>query len=321
MAHEVILVNLGTPTAPTPEGVRAFLAEFLADPMVVDWPRWLWRPVLSGIVLRRRPARVAKLYESIWTDQGSPLAVATEQLAHGLDAATDARVTHAYRYGEPSLRAALSQALDRADHVTVLPLYAQHTASSSGSVIRLAQSVAASKDASKRLTIATLRPDAPAYVDALAACCKEAFAAFPDGRPEHLLVSFHSIPSRVNRKEGRRYTNDCERTAAALRAALGPVVPEATVTYQSKFGPEPWLGPQTEAVLSSLAAKGVRRVAVTAPGFLTPGLETLEELGVRAREVFLGAGGEQFALVAAPCEHRSLVSALRAASGAKKPAR
>ncbi|MCA9314092.1 MAG: ferrochelatase [Planctomycetes bacterium] len=311
---EIVLVNLGTPAAPTADGVRAFLAEFLSDPDVVDWPRWVWMPVLKGIILRRRPARVAELYASIWTEQGSPLAASTEALARDLaDHVGDrATVSHAYRYGEPAVADVIREARGRASRVIVVPLFAQPTASSSGTVERLARQVAREPRGAP-VVVHHVPPDDPHYIEAVAKRCEEALAAFPSGPAPHLVASFHSLPARVDRKEGRGYTSACRRTAEALTRALARTTETVEVAYQSKFGPEPWVGPPTEARLVALAESGVRRVMVAAPGFLTPGLETLEELGVRGREAFQAAGGEDFALVDAPAGRPELLRALASA--------
>ncbi|MGE0190511.1 MAG: ferrochelatase [Planctomycetota bacterium] len=310
---EIVLVNLGTPAAPTPDGVRSFLAEFLADPDVVDWPRWIWMPVLKGIILRRRPARVAELYASIWTGDGSPLAASTVALARDLarHVGDRATVSHAYRYGAPAAADVIREARARASRVIVVPLFAQPTASSSGTVERLARRVASESEGAP-VVVHHMPPDDAHYIGAVAKRCEEALAALPDGPAPHLLASFHSLPARVDRKEGRRYTSACLRTVEALGRALGQTAPTVEVAYQSRFGPEPWLGPATEGRLVALARAGVRRVVVAAPGFLTPGLETLEELGVRGREAFQAAGGEDFALVEAPAGRPELLRALAA---------
>lgn len=310
---EIVLVNLGTPAAPTADAVRAFLAEFLADPDVVDWPRWLWLPVLKGIILKRRPARVAELYASIWTEDGSPLASSTVALARDLarHVGDRATVSHAYRYGTPAADDVIRQARARASRVIVVPLFAQPTASSSGTVERLAWRVAGEPGGAP-VVVHHVAPDDADYIEAVARRCEEALAAFPPGPAPHLVASFHSLPARVDRKEGRRYTSACQRTAEALTRTLGRPAEAVEVAYQSKFGPEPWLGPATEGRLVALAQAGVRRVVVAAPGFLTPGLETLEELGVRGREAFEAAGGEDFALVEAPAGRPELLRALAA---------
>jgi len=309
--RERILVNLGTPSAPSEEAVRAFLAEFLADPLVVEWPRWVWLPILRGIVLRRRPARAAERYRSIWRQEGSPLWVASERIARALAAALggEERASAACRYGDPSLAAALGRAAARAGRVSVTPLFPQRTASSSGTIERATRAAGERLGLGARLGIAPLAPDDPGYVAALAArlgeACREA-----EEEPEHLVLSFHSIPAAVDRREGGLYRADCERTCVALLAAAGWGRERATLAFQSRFGPARWIGPATAATLRALAARGVRRVAVTTPGFLCDGLESLEEIGVRGRAAFLRAGGRALVLARAPEDHPELIAAL-----------
>lgn len=309
---ELILVQLGTPAAPTPRAVRAFLGEFLSDPRVVELPRWLWLPLLHGIVLRRRSGRVAALYESIWTEAGSPLAVDTERI---LDAARDGlgpecSASLAYRYGSPGLAEVLAQAAGRADESVVVPLFPQRTASSAGSVEAAARDSARLEGLAGRLRVAHLEPDDADYVTSLADRLAEAVTAQAGEDPEHLVCSFHSIPSSVDRREGGRYRAACERTARALAERSGWPSERWTLCFQSRFGPGSWLGPPTEPTLVELGRRGVRRVVVSAPGFLADGLETLEELGVRGRAAFLAAGGTDFALARAPAGHPALGRAL-----------
>ncbi len=312
MSRALILVNLGTPAAPTPEAVRAFLGEFLADPMVVDWPRWLWLPVLRGIILRTRPAKTAAMYRAIWRPEGSPLAAGTVRVAAGVQEAAgdDVTVSFAYRYGAPRVDAVIEKAASRAERVHVLPLFPQRTASSSGTIEELTRATAERLGLGDRVEPAALEPDDPGYVDALAERAEAAFARFESGPPDHLLISFHGIPARVDRSEGARYSADCERTARALLAALDWDPGRATLAYQSRFGPERWLGPATADELAKLPARGARRVAIATPGFLTPGLETIEELGIRGRKTFLEAGGEELRLVDPPGDHPLCLAAL-----------
>lgn len=314
-----LLVNLGTPAEPTAAGVRAFLREFLSDPEVVDWPRWIWQPVLRGIVLRSRPARVAELYRSIWSPQGSPLAAQTAELARAVaeQLGEDCELRWCYRYGTPSIAAELERELPRRERVLVLPLFPQRTGSSSGTIVALATAAAARIGRAHALRMCALEPADADYVEALAARAREAIAS---AQAEHLLVSFHGIPARYDRREGGVYRADCERSFAALLARLGWPRERATLAFQSRFGPERWLEPAAAACFEQLPRAGVRRLAVSAPGFLTDGLETLEELGVRGRESFLHAGGASFALAAAPAQQpalaRALASRLRAELGA-----
>jgi ferrochelatase len=318
---ELILVNLGTPTAPTPAAVRAFLAEFLGDPMVVEKPRWLWLPILHGIILRRRPAHVARAYAQIWSEAGSPLAAGTlaltEAVAH---ACPHVRVTHAWRYGSPNLAERLAEsraAFPGSSHpIHVVPLFPQRTASSSETIAALTAKLAREQGLESRLQLARLTPTAPEYIAALAdgieAARAELQAADP---PPHLVVSFHGIPKAVDEREGARYTQDCRDTFDALVAATHTNPTRATLAYQSRFGRAPWIGPATDEALVALARAGTDSVVVATPGFLTAGLETIEELGIRARADFLAAGGRHFALAPTPTEpgpHAALVRELAA---------
>jgi ferrochelatase len=313
---DVILVNLGTPREPTPEAVRDFLEEFLSDPRVVDFPRWLWQPILRGIVLKKRPSRVAGLYESIWTPEGSPLEVGTRKmataLAHELGEGT--RVRHAYRYGEPSLPRLVEESMRDGRRPVVIHVFPQRTGATSGTIEVLAYETAARMAGRGRREKARLRvgappPDCPDYVEALADRCQETFERM-GGSPDHLLLSFHGIPVRFDRDENGAYSRACRATAEALLDRLSWQPERATLAYQSRFGPERWLGPATDRVLEELPGRGVRSVAVSCPGFLTDGLETLEEIGVQGRETFLGAGGEGYALVPAVEDHPAMIRSL-----------
>ncbi len=309
---ELVLANLGTPAAPEAPEVRAFLDEFLSDPMVVEYPRWFWLPLLRGIILRTRPARVAEAYRTIWSPEGSPLRVQTETLVQRLQAAAPegVLVSSAYRYGQPNIEQRLQRAFERADEVVFTTLFPQRTKSSSGSPEREAERVARSLGCAERLHLRPLSITAPGYLDALADRVRQERAAFDGDEPVHLLASFHSIPASVNRREGERYTQDCTTTYQALLAALDWPEQEASLAYQSVFGPAKWVGPATADRLAELPAQGVKNLLVTMPGFLTDGLETLEEIAVEGRETFLKAGGEQFRCTPAIADHARLAQAL-----------
>ncbi len=306
----LILVNLGTPEAPTPEAVRRFLREFLSDPSVIDVPRWLWQPILRGMVLRSRPHKVAELYRSIWMDGGSPLAVGTREIAAGLEQISDGRfdVVWAYRYGEPSLAEVFRARVDPDTEAVVLPLYAHRTSSTTGSVFIEADRVALELGVPANVRKVTLAAEDPEFIEATAERCRAAFAA---AEPQHLVLSYHGIPTRYDRREKRQYSADCLATTDALLKALDWKPGRATHCYQSKFGPEPWLKPATADVIKELPAKGVRSLAVVTPGFLTDGLETIEEIGIQGREMFEAAGGETFIRVAAPEDHPAMLAALK----------
>ena len=308
----LVIVNLGTPKHATPDSVREFLSEFLSDPDVVDIPRWLWRPVLRYFVLRKRPARVAEAYQSIWWSEGSPLRVATERIAAAtrMHAGSTLTVSTAYRYGEPSLDSEMQRLSRESDGpIVVVPLFPQRTSATTRTALQRAREAAARADISVRVRERLIGPSDPGYIDALAARWLEALDVAAV-RPEHLVVSFHGIPVRYNRRERLQYVLDCEETTRALLRAIDWPADKATLSYQSKFGPEPWLTPATADVINALPGKGIRNIGVITPGFLTDGLETLEEIGIRAREEFEANGGHSFFLVRAVEDHHAFARSL-----------
>ncbi len=292
----LVLVNLGTPEEPSPTSVRTFLDEFLSDPAVVDLPRWLWVPILRGIVLRTRPARVAEQYAAIWGAGGSPLRAGTEQIVTSVQERAEGRfgVSAAYRYGEPSLDTVMRTLAGEGDgSVIVTPLFPHRTDATTGTAFRRAREAAERAGIAARLVERLIHPADAGYVAAMAAQWRRSTAA-ADHDIEHLVISFHGIPVRYDRREGRVYVRDCETTTRAFLNAIAWPRARATLAFQSKFGPEPWLKPATADVLKELPRRGVRRIAVITPGFLTDGLETIEEIGIRGRESFLEAGGTHF---------------------------
>jgi ferrochelatase len=278
--------------------VRTYLAEFLADPRVVKLPRVLWLPVLHGIVLRKRPAQSAGKYASIWTPEGSPLAVNTAKQAKALAKLLDGPVQYAMRYGEPTIDSALEKLKGRT--VTVVPMYPQYSESTTQSVAdRLPPGVRMVRDFH----------DHPAYIAALAANVRRHWARH--GRGAKLVLSFHGLPKRG----GAAYEQQCVATARLLRTALGLSDAECHITFQSRFGYAEWLQPYTEPTLIALAAAGTARVDVFCPGFVADCLETLEEIGIAARKKFLRAGGRELHLL--PCLNDSpeWIAALAQISG------
>ena len=260
--------------------MRRYLAEFLSDPRVVKLPRFLWLPILYGIVLRRRPAESAEKYASIWTPEGSPLAVYTARQTDALRRRLGIPVEYAMRYGEPAIAAALER-LPR-DGVVVVPLYPQYSESTTQSVAdKLPPGLAMVHDFHAH----------PAYIAACAAQLRRHWER--NGRGELLVLSFHGLP----RRGGAAYEAQCRTSAGLLQQALG--MPETLVTFQSRFGYAEWLQPYTEPTLVALAAAGKRRVDVFCPGFVADCLETLEEIGIGARRAFRAAGGEDLYVV--PC--------------------
>jgi ferrochelatase len=290
----VLLINLGTPDAPEARAVRRYLAEFLSDPRVIEIPKFAWKPILHGIVLRTRPRKSAEAYNQIWTNEGSPLRV----IAHRQAEALRKRLPHlsihyAMRYGNPGIAAALdNMTREGCTRILAAPLYPQYSAATTATAN---DSVFAALAGMRRQpAIRTLPPyhDDPLYIDALCANLSRQIAAL-EFEPERLLLSFHGMPQRTA-ELGDPYHRQCLESARLVSQALGR---EADVSFQSRFGRARWLEPATEAMLSSYPAKGVKRIAIATPGFSADCLETLEELGIRGRHTFKHAGGEEFALL------------------------
>ena len=290
----VILTNLGTPDAPDPKAVRRYLAEFLSDRRVVEIPAFAWQPVLRGIVLRTRPKKSAEAYRQIWTEEGSPLfAISKRQAAALRERLGDSIVVGlAMRYGANSIADAISRLMGHmpCDRILLAPLYPQYCAATTASAHDAI--FAALEKMRFQPAIRTLPPyfDDPLYIDALHANLKRQLAAL-DFVPDRLLLSFHGMPERT-RKLGDPYFDQCQATARLLAERMAMSVDTA---FQSRFGRAKWLGPATDAVLQAYPAHGVKKVAIAAPGFSADCLETLEELGIRGRDQFLGAGGTHFA--------------------------
>jgi ferrochelatase len=299
----VLVTNLGTPDSPTPGALRRYLAEFLSDRRVVDRPRWLWLPVLYGIILNLRPRRSAHAYQQIWTDEGSPLLAITRRQTQALQAALQSRFSGpvrlacAMRYGNPSIADGLEQ-LRRAGarRLLVLPLYPQYSAATTASTFDAIAAVFKGWPWLPELRMVTSYHDDPGYIDALKAAVERHWR--DNGRGERLLLSFHGVPRRYL-LQGDPYHCQCHKTARLLAEALALKPDQWQVTFQSRFGPERWLEPYTDATLESLARQGVTDVDLICPGFSADCLETLEENDMRNRDRFLSAGGRRLGYV--PC--------------------
>jgi ferrochelatase len=314
----VLLVNLGTPAAPTPRAVRRYLAEFLSDRRVVQLPRWLWWPLLHGVILPLRSPRVARKYAAIWMDGGSPLAVHTRALAAAVrQRMPEVRVEHAMRYGEPSLADALRHLRDDGlRRVLVLPLYPQYSTTTTASVA----DVVARADGIASRVVQDYHLD-PHWVAAIAASIRAHWQAH--GRGERLLFSFHGIPQRLV-DDGDPYAAQCAASVAAIARALDLPPHAFELTYQSRFGREPWLQPDTAGTLQRLAGAGVRRVDVVCPGFAADCLETLEEIAMLNADLFRAGGGEALRYIpclnAAPAHAAALEALVRRELAAWTPA-
>ena len=288
----ILIVNLGTPEAPEPSAVRRYLAEFLSDRRVVEIPALLWQPILRGIILNVRPRKSAHAYAQVWTDKGSPLAVITRAQAEALAGqfGADVQVAYAMRYGRP----AIGEQLDAlkasgCDRILLAPLYPQYCAATTATVVDAAGRWLADQRWQPAMRTLPAYHDDPLYISALADSVREGLAGL-DFEPEAILATFHGMPARTL-SLGDPYHCQCYKTARLLSEALGRPV---ALSFQSRFGRAKWLEPYTETVLSGLPGQGVRRVVVIAPGFSADCLETLEEIAIRGREIFLAAGGEHF---------------------------
>lgn len=295
----LLVVNLGTPDAPTPSAVRRFLRAFLTDRRVIETHPALWRPILEGIILRIRPSRVAHAYSTIWTDEGSPLLVGTLAQVEGLRErlGAEVEVRPAMCYGSGNIREVLDEIYAEGyRRVAVLPAYPQYSASTVGAVFdEVARWGLGSRD---QLSVRTVRSyeDAPAYIEALATALEDSWRK--NGRPNFaagdvVVASFHSVPQAMIDK-GDPYQGECEHTVDLLRRRLGLGEGELLLTYQSVFGPAKWIGPATIDTMTELGQQGCGRVDVICPGFVADCLETLEEINVLNRQAFTEAGGKEF---------------------------
>jgi protoporphyrin/coproporphyrin ferrochelatase len=314
MKWGVLLVNSGTPASLATRDVRAFLAGLLGDRRVVELPRLLWWPILHGIILRVRPRASAKKYAAIWTPDGSPLAVHSEALRRGLEASLRSSgipVALAMLYtGGASVPGAIASLRKAgAAGILAIPMFPQYCGASTGAVfdqvsgaLRACRHVAA-------LNFVSSYYDDPAYLDALAASVQEHRRAV--GATRHLLMSFHGVPERYV-TQGDPYREQCQRTATLLAQRLGLGADAWSVSFQSRFGRARWLQPYTSEVLAALPKRGVNSVSVICPGFAADCLETLEEIAMENRDVFLAAGGEQYHYIAALNARADHVAALSA---------
>jgi protoporphyrin/coproporphyrin ferrochelatase len=312
----VLLVNLGTPDEATAPGLRRYLREFLSDPRVVEIPRIVWWPILNGIILNTRPAKSAAKYATVWTAEGSPLAVWTRKQATLLQGYLGERglrppqllVRHAMRYGNPSVASLLDELkAANATRVLILPLYPQYAAATTASVNDAVMAWAMQQRRQPELRFVQRYHDDAGYITALAQRVRAHWLA--NGRGDKLVFSFHGVPER-SLLLGDPYHCECHKTARLLAERLGLKKDEWLVTFQSRFGKAKWLEPYTEPTLVELARQGVTRVDVMCPGFTSDCLETLEEIAQEAREAFLAAGGRGFEYIPALNDQHEWVAAL-----------
>ncbi|WP_269531114.1 ferrochelatase [Chitinimonas sp. BJYL2] len=309
----ILLINLGTPDAPTAKAVRPYLKQFLSDPRVVEIPRLVWWLILNGIILNTRPAKSAAKYASIWTRDGSPLAIHTRAQAKLLqgfmgDAGQPVVVEWAMRYGNPSVASKI-MALKEAgcDRVLVVPLYPQYAASSTGSAMDAVADAIKSLRNPPEIRFLKHFHDASDYIEVLAQRVEQHWVR--EGRGDHLLMSFHGVP-RFSLDKGDPYHCECYKTARLLAERLGLPASSYTVAFQSRFGKAEWLKPYTSEQLHKLGKAKTAKLDVICPGFVADCLETLEEIAMEGKADFLQAGGGEYRYIPALNSEADWIAAL-----------
>ena len=300
----VLLVNLGTPDGHDKKNMRKYLAEFLSDKRVIEWPRAIWYPILYGIVLNVRPKKSGAAYAVIWNNEKneSPLRTysrsQSEQLAKRLSDHPDVVVDWGMRYGNPSIASRLDVLRQQGcERIVVFPLYPQYCAATTATVNDKTFEALAKMRWMPAIRTIPAYPDEPSYIEALAVSIENHLKNL-DFKPDKIIASFHGIPQSYSQK-GDPYVEQCEDTMRSLRQRLGMTQDNLMLCYQSRFGPEEWLQPYTDKTIAKLASEGVKSLAIFNPGFVCDCLETLEEIAVEGQQIFYDAGGEQFSHI--PC--------------------
>jgi ferrochelatase len=313
----ILITNLGTPDEPDTASVRRYLNEFLSDPRVVEIPRLVWLVILHGIILRVRPAKSARLYKSIWTEDGSPLMAIGKRQRDRLEQVLrdsgqqDLELKLAMRYGKPSITGSLRAFQQQGIHrVVVLPLYPQYAGPTTGSTFDVVTNELRQWRWVPELHFINSYHDHTLYIEALAKSIRKHFDEY--GKPQKLVLSYHGMPKR-NLMLGDPYHCQCQKTTRLVVEQLGLGEEEYVTTFQSRFGKAEWLQPYTDATLESLPGQGIKDVAIISPAFSADCLETIEELDQENRKIFMGAGGEQYRYI--PClndddDHISLMMEL-----------
>jgi ferrochelatase len=312
MTHGLLLTNLGTPNSADVTDVCRFLCKFLTDKRVIDIPVLIRYLLVYGLIVPLRAKKSAHAYQLIWSEQGSPLLFHSENLVYQLQKAvgTQCKIALGMRYGQPSINNAINKLKD-CESITILPLYPQYSSAATGSSVEEVMRVIATQEVIPSLMIIRDFYLHPAYITAQAQIIK---AHLNDH--EHLLFSYHGIPERQIRKSGCKnacpeicppisennqtcYKAQCHQTSVLLAKELKLSPNQYSTAFQSRLGKTPWIKPYTDEVLDKLAAKGIKKLTISCPSFVADCLETLEEIGIRAREQWLKLGGEQFTMI--PC--------------------
>ena len=319
----ILLTNLGTPDAPTTAAVRTYLKEFLWDPRVVEQPRWLWWLILNGIILNTRPAKSAALYAKVWSEDGSPLLATGKRQREKLETSLREQIEKiekienieqpihielAMRYGNPSIQSGLEALREKnCGRIIVLPLYPQYSATTSGSTFDAVADVFKTWRRVPGLQFIDSYHDHPAYIQALSQSIREHWQQH--GKAERLLLSYHGIPESYF-SNGDPYPCHCRKTTRLVRESLGVDDTLLQMSFQSRFGKEPWVQPYTDATLEQWGKEGIESVDVICPGFPADCLETIVEIGMENRDIFLEAGGKQYRYIPALNDDESHIQAL-----------
>ncbi len=310
----VLVCNLGSPDAPTPAAVRRYLGEFLWDPRIIEMSRPLWWLILHGIILRTRPKKSARAYKSVWTDEGAPLLVISKRQTEALRRSLETRIAGpvhvemAMRYGKPSIASALKRLQQaNARRILVLPLYPQYSATTTASIFDAVMDEIQTWRWLPEMRYVNHYHDDKLFIRSLAHSILDHFKR--EGKPQKLIFSFHGMPKR-NLLNGDPYFCECHKTARLAAIQLGLTDGQWMVTFQSRFGKLEWLKPYTDKTLEQLPKDGVKKVAIVCPAFSADCLETLEEIEVENREIFLKAGGESFGYIPALNDRQDHIEAL-----------
>ena len=311
----VILINLGTPEAPTEEAVREYLREFLWDPRVVQIPRLLWWVILNFFVLKSRPAQSAKAYQKVWTEDGSPLMVYSKRIQQALQSMSDKEsegkydVRLAMRYGQPSISSVLEEVKEEGDaeNIIVLPLYPQFATSSTGTAWYAFRQAYLKWEGAPSCRTITDYHDDDGYIDALVESVQRHWGEH--GKGDCLLLSYHGVPDRTI-KQGDPYLEHCTKTTELLVEKLELEPLEWRMVFQSRFGKAKWVQPYCVETLEELAQEGIKNVDIICPGFVVDCLETLEEIAMQNRDVFMKAGGENYRYIPALNDNDANIRAL-----------
>ncbi|WP_419420313.1 ferrochelatase [Legionella sp. D16C41] len=310
MKNGLLLINLGTPKSPAPVDVRRYLKQFLADKRVINLSAPLRYILLYTLILPFRPKQSSHAYKSIWTEEGSPLLVNHQRLVNKLKTKlTDTKVALAMQYGEPSINEAL-EVLKSCSQITILPLYPQYSSAATGAALEKTLKLLAKRPTHPSLLIMRDFFNHPSFLQAQAAAIKPYIE-----KHDHLLFSYHGIPERHLKEIGCKnicqtcppieeansicYKAQCQQTTTELAKILALPAEKFSMSFQSRLGRTPWIKPYTDFILPDLAKRGIKKLAITCPAFVADCLETLEEIGIRAREQWLSLGGEEFTLI--PC--------------------